>query len=68
MENEKSVLIQRILFSYKNENGTEISCQSDTVATKEQALDYFLKAFEGADISIIDVSNDKQWQQHSHEH
>ncbi|ELL0332139.1 hypothetical protein ACJ8LH_03150 [Serratia sp. CY49633] len=68
MENEKSVLIQRILFSYKNENGTEISCQSDIVATKEQALDYFFKAFEGADVSIIDVSNDKQWQQHSHEH
>ena len=31
-------------------------------------LDYFFKAFEGADVSIIDVSNDKQWQQHSHEH
>jgi hypothetical protein len=67
MEVKNSVLTHRILFILKNKNGMDISCQSEIIATKEQALEYFSKAVEGLSIEIVDVSDESQWEsEHTH--
>ncbi|WP_347299609.1 hypothetical protein [Clostridium perfringens] len=55
------------MFILKNNNGSDISCVSEVIATKEQALSYFSSAVEGLNIEIIEISNEDNWkEEHNH--
>ncbi|MBH2879061.1 hypothetical protein I5L28_14750 [Serratia marcescens] len=67
MNNETLVSKHYFMFILKNNNGSDISCVSEVIATKEQALSYFSSAVEGLNIEIIEISNEGNWkEEHNH--
>lgn len=65
MEDEK-VMLHRFLFVIKNKNGYELSCSAEFMGKKEEAYNYFSNAVSGFDIELIDVSDETEWEKHSH--